>query len=121
MLDQMRPQPSQLEKLSGAAAALRAKHRHALEGMSSARASFEGRLQQLSLDSDAMQTEVQALSEQNDALRSQVRAVRQGEGIDVAMEALRESDSRELSALSKQVKRPPSHLPCDTCRVTPAV
>ena len=103
MLDQMRPQQAQLEKLAAAASALRAKHRHALEGMSSARSSFEQKLQQLSLDSDAMQTEVHALSEQNDALREQVRAVRMGEGIEVAMEALRESDSRELSALSKQV------------------
>eukprot|EP00966_Prymnesium_polylepis_P205781 4768409-Prymnesium_polylepis.1 len=34
--------------------------------------------------------------------RAQVRAVRMGEGIETAMEALRESDSRELSALSKQ-------------------
>eukprot|EP00966_Prymnesium_polylepis_P207576 4808205-Prymnesium_polylepis.1 len=71
--------------------------------MASARGSFEGKLSQLSLDSDAMQAEVAALSEQNDALREQVRAVRMGEGIDVAMEALRASDSRELSALSKQV------------------
>ena len=36
-------------------------------------------------------------------LRHQVRSVRQGEGVEQAMDALRESDERELSALSKQV------------------
>ena len=30
-------------------------------------------------------------------------SVRQGEGVEMAMDALRESDKRELSALSKQV------------------
>ena len=44
-----------------------------------------------------------ALSQQNDALRHQVRSVKQGEGVEQAMDALRESDERELSALSKQV------------------
>ena len=103
MLDQMRPQPSQLEKLAATAAALRAKHQHALEGLAQARGSFDSKISQLTTDSDAMQTEAAAMAEQNDALRQQVKAVRMGEGVEVAMEALRESDSRELSALSKQV------------------
>ena len=103
MCDQMKPQTAQLEKLAASAAALRAKHHQALDQMLAARSSFEGQLQQLSVDSDAMQLEVGALSQQNDALRDQVRSVRQGEGVEQAMDALRESDERELSALSKQV------------------
>jgi RNA polymerase-interacting CarD/CdnL/TRCF family regulator len=103
MCDQMKPQTAQLEKLAAAAAALRSKHHQALDQMMAARNSFEQQLQQLSLDSDAMQLEVGALSSQNDALRQQVRSVKQGEGVEAAMDALRESDERELSALSKQV------------------
>ena len=103
MCDQMKPQTAQLEKLAASAAALRAKHHQALDQMLAARSSFEGQLQQLSVDSDAMQLEVGALSQQNDALRQQVRSVKQGEGVEAAMDALRESDERELSALSKQV------------------
>merc|ERR1719181_2367252 len=103
MLDQMKPQTAQLEKLAAAAAALRARHHQALDAMLASRQSFENQLQQLSVDSDAMQLEVGALSQQNDALRDQVRSVKQGEGVEAAMDALRESDERELSALSKQV------------------
>ncbi|KOO27624.1 kinesin heavy chain [Chrysochromulina tobinii] len=103
MCDQMKPQPAQLEKLAAAAASLRNKHQQAIEHMLQARGSFENQLQHLSIDSDGMQLEVAALSQQNDALRRQVRSVRQGEGVEMAMDALRESDERELSALSKQV------------------
>merc|ERR1719454_1005646 len=99
----MKPQTAQLEKLAAAAAALRQRHHQALDHMLGARSSFEGQLQQLSVDSDAMQLEVGALSSQNDALRQQVRSVKQGEGVEAAMDALRETDERELSALSKQV------------------
>ncbi|KAL1529784.1 hypothetical protein AB1Y20_000718 [Prymnesium parvum] len=103
MIEQMRPQESQLEKLAAAARGLQAKHQRALDDMAVARGNFENKLQQLSLDSDAMQSEIGALSEQNDLLRGQARSVRLGEGIEDALEALRESDARELSALNKQV------------------
>ena len=108
MCDQMKPQPAQLEKLAAAAASLRNKHQQAIEHMLQARGSFENQLQHLSIDSDGMQLEVAALSQQNDALRRQVRSVRQGEGVEMAMDALRESDERELSALSKQVNAHPA-------------
>ena len=103
MCDQMKPQTVQLDKLAAVAASLRARHHKALDEMLANRSSFENKLQELSTDSDAMQLEVGALAQQNDALRNCVRGVKQGEGIEEAMEAVRESDERELTALSKQV------------------
>ena len=147
--EQMRPSIPQLEKLDGASTALQQKIGASEKRTATARASFENRLQQLQLEMSTQQQEQQALVEENDELRRKVDGLRQGHGIDAAMEvrppsalrplpppppspltsrspapvsllphpspphrpaphppppqALRESDARELSSLSKQL------------------
>ena len=141
--EQMRPSIPQLEKLDGASTALQQKIGASEKRTANARASFENRLQQLQVEMSTQQQEQQALVEENDELRRKVDGLRQGHGIDAAMEvrstpaarsqtpppaspplsprppptltpssprsppppyqALRESDARELSSLSKQL------------------
>ena len=104
MLDQMMPRPAQLEKLAQASTALHSKVAAAETLLRGCRSSFDAKLHQLSQLQDESQRLEDAAAAENAALREQVRAVSAGRDVSAAVEAIRESDAREISSLSKQVE-----------------